>query len=48
MKSLGVGFLILSVCNQFYVEGAKENVRAGYKATLLCSVSDKFEIDDMI
>ena len=40
MKSLGVGFLILSVCNQFHVEGAKENVRAGYKATLLCSVSD--------
>ena len=41
MKSLGVVFfLILSVCNKFHVEGAEENVRAGYKATLLCSVSD--------
>ena len=31
----------LSVSNQFHVDCAKENVRAGYKATLLCSVSEQ-------
>ena len=43
MKSLEVRvFLILSVSNQFQVDGARENVRAGYKATLLCSVSEQW------
>ena len=50
MKSLDVSvLLILSVSNQFHVDGAKENVRAGYKATLLCSVSEQqIEINDTI
>ena len=50
MKSLDVSvLLILSVSHQFHVDGAKENVRAGYKATLLCSVSEKqITIDDKI
>ena len=40
MKLLEVRvFLILSVSDQFHVDCAKENIRAGYKATLLCSVS---------
>ena len=32
-------FLVLNVGVSFHVDGAKEIVRAGYKATLICSVS---------
>ena len=32
-------FLVLNVGVSLHVDGAKEIVRAGYKATLFCSVS---------
>ena len=50
MKSFVSVFLLLSASNHFHVDGAKRNVRAGYKATLLCSVSEQQikTIDDKI